>query len=363
METMEINSDSSSSNSGSDTEEHVNTPSPKNKLKDCPIFQEFTQKAEELESQLLANKYLYDVHLELVEIYYKLGDLTSMRAAYERFHECFPLTSAIWLKWIKEEIKLATTPTDQKKVLKLFEEAVQDYLCVNLWMEYIQYSFEVSNAASTREIIEKSLQAAGLHAAKGALLWDTLRELEMANITHVQSSDDEYRQKVHNLNEIYRRQLSVPLVGMENTYREWQEWLDTMPPDLVDRKPVEYGYKNAMKLLEKYSEFEERLLVTNDEQELYNIYAGYLDVLKDPSSVLCVYERAVAQLCLNTGLWCRYCLYAMKLGEVAGNVSSRALRNCPWSEDLWIARLRILENQGKGEEELLSSFEQGKNEF
>lgn len=93
------------------------------------IFQQLEQQAEELEKQIASDKYLYDVHVQLVEIYRKLGDLKSLREACERFRECFPLTAAIWLAWIKDEIKIASNAAEKENVLKLFELAVQDYLC------------------------------------------------------------------------------------------------------------------------------------------------------------------------------------------------------------------------------------------
>ncbi|XP_031334634.1 squamous cell carcinoma antigen recognized by T-cells 3-like [Photinus pyralis] len=90
---------------------------------------ELEDRATALEGELANNKYLYEVHLEVVEIYRKLGDIKSMREAYNRFSEYFPLTSTIWLAWIKDEVKLATSSSEKKHVLTLFERAVKDYLC------------------------------------------------------------------------------------------------------------------------------------------------------------------------------------------------------------------------------------------
>ncbi|XP_018324377.1 squamous cell carcinoma antigen recognized by T-cells 3 [Agrilus planipennis] len=88
---------------------------------------ELEGRAEELERQLADNKYLYDVHVELVNLYRQIGDLKSMRAAYERFYELFPLTPELWLTWLKIEMELAISPEDKKNVLGLFEKAVEDY--------------------------------------------------------------------------------------------------------------------------------------------------------------------------------------------------------------------------------------------
>jgi hypothetical protein len=100
-EPMDVNSDSGNSSSDDDAEEQI-----------------LISKAEELERQISDNKYLYNAHEELVNLYRKLGDLTSMRLAYERFHEYFPLTPEIWLAWIN----------DEKKIGK-FRKRGQTYFC------------------------------------------------------------------------------------------------------------------------------------------------------------------------------------------------------------------------------------------
>lgn len=82
-----------------------------------------------MEKEISSNKYLYDAHTEIVDLYKKLGDLTSLRAAYQRFHECFPLTPKLWLSWLRDEIKIANTNDEQKKIFELFDKAVEDYLC------------------------------------------------------------------------------------------------------------------------------------------------------------------------------------------------------------------------------------------
>lgn len=86
-------------------------------------------RVEELEKQVADNKYLYDAHLELVNLYRTLGDLKSMRLAYERFSELFPLTPEIWLAWINDEKKVASTEAEKKNIFALFDKAVDDYLC------------------------------------------------------------------------------------------------------------------------------------------------------------------------------------------------------------------------------------------
>lgn len=64
---------------------------------------------------------------------------------------------------------------------------------------------------------------------------------------------------------------------------------------------MEYGYNSARKTLEVYKPFEDQLLVAQSNEELLNTYREYIKHITDPSTIICVYERAAAQLCLVPG--------------------------------------------------------------
>lgn len=234
------------------------------------------------------------------------------------------------------------------------------FSAVELWQEYAQFAIGVLELSKVREILEKGLSAAGMHVASGSLLWDTLRELEFAHFSAKEPQSEEWRNQLQRLYDIFKRQLSVPLLGMESTYEEFEQWFDQLPEGHgLEKKAVTWGYERALKALEKYKPFEDRFLIAQDENEIHHIYKEYIKVVSEPSLILNLYERAVAQLSLNTDLWADYCTYTLKLGEISLSVSSRALRNCPWSEELWILRLRILEKQGAESTEVMKQFEQG----
>lgn len=57
---------------------------------------------------------------------------------------------------------------------------------------------------------------------------------------------------------MYRRQLSVPLFDMENTYAEYQQWLTS--ENLEKEKSIEDGYNRALSKLQQIQIFEDRLV-------------------------------------------------------------------------------------------------------
>lgn len=82
----------------------------------------------------------------------------------------------------------------------------------------------------------------------------------------------------------------------------------------------------------------------------YRAYLQYEMSRNDPARVQCLYERAVADLCLDGSLWLEYIEYldsVLKIDTVVLPVCKRAVRNCPWSSPLWQHYLRALERYKK----------------
>ena len=63
----------------------------------------------------------YDGHVALAKRARDEGELDHLRSIRTKFAAAFPLTGAIWLEWINDEIKL-------DDIGDLFERGVEDYL-------------------------------------------------------------------------------------------------------------------------------------------------------------------------------------------------------------------------------------------
>lgn len=319
------------------------------------------KRAVELESQIGNYAYSYDAHVELVGIYKKLLNLKKMRESYERFHQHFPLTAQLWLDWIRDEMRVANTENEKKYIFDLFNKAVEDYLSVDLWLEYVQFSIGQSNLEEARKIFERAVSAAGLHVAKGSLIWDALREFELAHLSLISDSDsEEWLQQAQRVNEIFRRQLSVPLLDMDRTYVEWRVWVERLPKqDFIKKEQVEYVYKKAADHLEDCRSFEEDLLEARSDADKLKFYREYIRDERKPEHIRCLYERAIAEVSLDGEIWHEYCIYYFDLGNypTALSTSERALRNCPWDSDLWVFNLRILELNEKSHDDITACLE------
>ncbi|XP_077511193.1 RNA-binding protein 4F [Amblyomma americanum] len=326
----------------------------------------------ELQEKVTANPYHYDSHIALIAYLRDTGNLEKLRDAREAMAKVFPLTPELWLEWIKDESRLCESNEDKEKVMSLFERAVQDYLSVALWLEYAQFSIGLMNAKEgldrVRRVFERAVTAAGLHVSQGSLLWEAYREFEVCLLAAVQSGASEdcpqeqreqyvdQRNRVYNL---FKRQLSVPLFGMEKTYQELKEWSEAPIESAVEQQ-----YKKAKLKLDKVQEYETALLCEDTGVPDLSLYLPYLEWEQgqgDPARIQCLYERALAQHCLVADLWERYMAYLdtqLKVDSVSLPCHERSVRNCPWSSSLWASYLKALEHSHASHDKVKETVEQ-----
>ncbi|CAG2110731.1 unnamed protein product, partial [Medioppia subpectinata] len=95
------------------------------------------QEIKQLEEELSVNSYDYQKHVDLIDKLEACDDLELIRAARERMSKLFPLTPNLWLKWINDEIRIASTADEKSDILKLFERSVEDYISLDVWLEYV----------------------------------------------------------------------------------------------------------------------------------------------------------------------------------------------------------------------------------
>ncbi|OPJ74967.1 squamous cell carcinoma antigen recognized by T-cells 3 [Patagioenas fasciata] len=308
-----------------------------------------------LEEQLSINAFDYNCHLDLIKLLRQEGELVKLRRARQKMSELFPLTEEIWLDWLKDEIKMASESSEREKVYELFERAVKDYICPEIWLEYAQYSIggigQEGGIEKVRSIFERALTAVGLHVTKGAALWEAYREFENAILETTQPApgsvpSPEQQQvlcsQLERIHTLFRRQLGIPLLDMEASYAEYEEWSEDPIPETTIK-----NYKKALQQLEKYKPYEEALLgAETPKLAEYQAYIDFEMKAGDPARIQLIYERALAENCLVPDLWARYNQYLdrqLKVKELVLSAHDRAVRNCPWTVGLWIRYLLAME--------------------
>nr|XP_045379010.1 squamous cell carcinoma antigen recognized by T-cells 3 isoform X3 [Camelus bactrianus] len=324
---------------------------------------------ERLEEQLSINVYDYNCHVDLIRLLRLEGELAKVRTARQKMSEIFPLTEELWLEWLQDEVSMALDGLDRERVYDLFERAVQDYICPNIWLEYGQYSVggigQKGGLEKVRSVFERALSSVGLHMTKGLAIWEAYREFESAIVEAArpiagflspfdrEQTFDSQLEKVHSL---FRRQLAIPLYDMEATFAEYEEWSEDPIPESVIQ-----SYNKALQQLEKYKPYEEALLQA--EAPRLAEYQAYIDFemkVGDPARIQLIFERALVENCLVPDLWTRYSQYLdrqLKVKDLVLSVHSRAVRNCPWTVALWSRYLLAMERHGVDHRVISVTFE------
>ncbi|XP_077016231.1 spliceosome associated factor 3, U4/U6 recycling protein isoform X1 [Tamandua tetradactyla] len=328
---------------------------------------------ERLEEQLSINVYDYNCHVDLIRLLRLEGELTKVRMARQKMSEIFPLTEELWLEWLHDEISMALDSMDREHVYDLFEKAVQDYICPNIWLEYGQYSVggigQKGGLEKVRSVFERALSSVGLHMTKGLAIWEAYREFESAIVEAArpiadflspfdrEQTFDSQLEKVHSL---FRRQLAIPLYDMEATFAEYEEWSEGPVPESVIQ-----SYNKALQQLQKYKPYEDSLLKA--EAPRLAEYQAYIDFemkIGDPARIQLIFERALVENCLVPDLWIRYSQYLdrqLKVEDLVLSVHSRAVRNCPWTVALWSRYLLALERYRVDHQMISATFEKALN--
>lgn len=331
---------------------------------DCSLVQETLL---QLKHKLADNQYDYETHLQLIGFARKNGELDELRAGRQELSRRFPLTPKLWLEWITDEKSLIDQDTDSKEqVIQLFERAVQDYASVDVWLQYAQFVMSdmstEQNISDLRQVIERGIVAVGLDASRGNLMWQLYRELESALVS-MATDEPEKRNCIHKVFHIYRRQLSVPLLNMESTYAEFEEWLKEMD-GLIDQKEVaqvKQSYEKALKDLNKLLPFEDSLISSEaPHADEYQKYAAFAESNLTPATVQSIYERALTDNPLDQSLWISYLNYLdrkLKIEVLSFGAYERAVRNCPWSSAIWCKYILSKERYGQQVADVLPVFE------
>jgi hypothetical protein len=336
---------------------------------------ELQKRAEQLQAAVDGNPYHYDNHVQLIGLLRQLGDLDGARKARNAMSEAFPLTEGMWLEWIRDELPLVSIPEASLELRQLFERATEDYLSVEVWLQYAQFAMDQMSVVSEgvtfpRDVCERAIVRCGLHVSKAGELWDMYRGFEIALLKTLQemqqnsAEDDDLKAQVEvqfeRVDKLFKRQLAVPLIGMQDTFEQYCQFGDSSIAK--DGLP---SYERALKRLEILLPFENELLSSSPPSlESYQTYLDHVKKAKeDPMFFNTLYQRAVADHCLVVDLWKDYLTY---LNSSFGKASSvllpphrQAVRNCPWVCELWISYGLALERVGADETETVAVFEKG----
>ncbi|KAE8898681.1 hypothetical protein PF005_g3209 [Phytophthora fragariae] len=314
---------------------------------------------------------------ESPELDQRLVAYHSLRAElYEAFQQVFPLTEAMYVQWIGDAEAGGAAAQELKK---LFELAQGDYWSVPLTLQYLQFLKDDGAAEELEQAMSRAQSTVGVHFARGHEVWALCRELTADKFDEVK---DEDLQKERAVRELFCKQMQLPLDQNDLVMSEFRAWdaynkLDAEASGSAFEEASKRQNKVFAPLMKKLRGFEERINAgTEDAAALEQAWQQYLNFVKHrvaplmPSEkagsaleqgqqlVVCLYERAIAAMCLSPSLWASYLEYLEPDQDDEDNdrgklvVARRAVRNVPFDSSAWTEYLIEMERQHKSIEEI-----------
>ena len=83
---------------------------------DDELSEQEQKQVQSLKDAILKNPYDYESYLTLIGLLKKAGEFLDLRSVRKSFAEHYPLSSEIWLDWIQDEQKVATSPEEKEHI-------------------------------------------------------------------------------------------------------------------------------------------------------------------------------------------------------------------------------------------------------
>eukprot|EP00752_Nemacystus_decipiens_P008742 g7803.t1 len=317
----------------------------------------------------------YGAHLSLVEYLRRErpGSL-ELSKARQGFAERFPLSPELWQEWIDDR-RAAGGEDALEDVLVLYGRAFADYQCARLWPGYLETLEESldeddeGGVSTMRDAFERALSCVGVHPILGGAVWRALLRFEKEELEDAEETgagDAVVSSARDRVKRVYRRQLSVPLVGNGEIVEEAKE---AFAGDDAGFKEACHAHAKAEKMLAARMEHEQ--VVTRCQENdpggpgaanAWEAYAAFEAADGHPSRAALVLERAESEgCCLHERIWVTHSdllLAQMGARDQEETLTARAVRNLPWSAELWCRRLRSLERSSENGSKRASSGEE-----
>uniref|UniRef100_A0A182JYB4 RRM domain-containing protein n=1 Tax=Anopheles christyi TaxID=43041 RepID=A0A182JYB4_9DIPT len=325
---------------------------------DLSIESKYIKEYIEILTKIAGDKYNYDNYAELLEVAHQMNDLDKIRQSAEIFAAMYPLSPEIWLRWLKIESSLATTDEQVEKVEKLFQRALNDYYSAEVALEFAALAMKTGSKVISEQIWKTLIPTYGLHTMKGRSIFEAYREDTL-------TKNGDSPASFNRLARIYEQELKIPLRNMEDSYIEYKLLCEKYKEVLtdLDEEKFERRYKQAKEALQRMLPHETALaaLEAHCHQERADLYRKYIadcQSVLDDDEVQILYERMVTECCLDGAVWHDYVRYLHRCPPDAEDnpaspvfrqseldLVNRALRNCTWSAELYVEKMRIVERQ------------------
>ena len=202
-----------------------------------------------------------------------------------------------------------------------------------------------ATVAKVRDVFDKALDQCGLHMLEGDVLWNSCVDFEL-------SLDDKHRDE-DRITRIFNRFLETPFSPaiLSAAKQRFIEWKSRDGEDYDITKSLAKSIERAERAYELRQEYEEALKTSREidpqSNTLLSAYFSYIDLEisgGEHNRVRIMFERAIVDFPVLDFLWKSLLIFEETANRTQdlSDIVKRALRNTPWSGDIWVLKLRSI---------------------
>ncbi|KAJ2864910.1 Splicing factor [Coemansia aciculifera] len=325
---------------------------------------------EELPEKLEKSPYDYTIYSQWISLLRAIDDMESMRVAREHMYRAIAVPEDIWAEWIRDELERPGALNDSttiKHVANLYTLAAKEYALLSTWQGYISFLSDLSTSLDDKTrvaaaeafgsadyvlpILQSAVDATEAHYKDSQAIWIQYKEYIERAIHSAASPDGanaEASVLIDLLQEVFVERLGRPHAELEATFALYSQFITQHRNDAYEQHMVDANrtVSQTRQLCAIRDACEDDLAKSAGSWEATMSYIERLTREKatDTKEVCMLYERGLSTSRYSPAAWDEYISFlAGSVGEMQASLSvaSRAVRNCPWSGNLWAQLMHL----------------------
>ncbi|KAJ1968346.1 Splicing factor, partial [Dispira parvispora] len=340
--------------------------SPTKEHGEAVVAQNENHQIDALRDTLASNPYQYDKYVTLIQCLREHGCTAELETTRQAMQKHFGLSEDIWLAWLSDRTTQTTGADAKKKLLALYQTAVQDYLSINLWLAYLQAAMETYHTQTSssemendsflslqdvRDICDQALLATRYHYPQGYTIFFAVRDFEMEQLLTITEDSADRENRIQRIDDLYQKQLSIPSPRLDDIFTDYSSFITTYRPANYEQIMVDTNrlVAEARIQTDRRERWETQLIESGHDFFTYRKYIHALQTSRTPVApyeIATLYERAIVVHYLKPELWQSYAGFLFEdstLRDKFVTVCARSVKNCPWSGQIWADYLRSCE--------------------
>uniref|UniRef100_A0A7S3E9J7 RRM domain-containing protein n=1 Tax=Rhodosorus marinus TaxID=101924 RepID=A0A7S3E9J7_9RHOD len=301
----------------------------------------------------------YETHLELLRVLRNSGEFDKLNEARENMARKFPLPPELWMEWADDLLKIG----DWKASLQVLDRGKSDYLSVDLALKSLNVAHKaflegLVSEQTLRQMYEDALGECGSVFRNGIRIWHAFIDFEVNLKESGKTTEDR-------ASALLKRLLSLPLQGVEEEASKAKDGSDELKGAAENWNEKLKSHNTKLLNIENRIIEYEKLTPSGSgvsNPELWSAWKALIEYEKKNeiqglSRVRLAYERSISCCFLLAECWIEYAQFIFEhLHDKKLRVTTlrRAVRNCPWSEELWCQYLRALEASSADKDQIIN---------